>query len=41
MKECDTPESNSTTAEVSLTKNIPMIMLGASSTSTWLTLPQT
>jgi hypothetical protein len=26
MKECDAPESNSTTVEVSLTKNIPMTM---------------
>jgi hypothetical protein len=42
MKECDAPKSNSTTAEVALTKNIPMITSGAywaSSTATWLTLP--
>jgi hypothetical protein len=30
MKECDALESNSTTAEVSLTKNIPMTTSGAS-----------
>jgi hypothetical protein len=30
MKECDTPESNSTTAEVLLMKNIPMTMYRAS-----------
>jgi hypothetical protein len=37
MKECDAPESNSTTAEVLLIKNIPMTMFGtswASSTAT-------
>jgi hypothetical protein len=30
MKECDAAESNNTTAKVSLTKNIPMTMSGAS-----------
>jgi hypothetical protein len=30
MKECDAPESNSTTAEVSLRKSIPMTTSGAS-----------
>jgi hypothetical protein len=30
MKECDAPESNSTTAEVSLTRNIPMTTSRAS-----------
>jgi hypothetical protein len=30
IKECDAPESNSTTTEVSLTKNIPMTTSGAS-----------
>jgi hypothetical protein len=30
MKECVAPESNSITAEVSLTKNMPMTMSGAS-----------
>jgi hypothetical protein len=30
MKECDAPESNSTTADVSLMKNIPMTTSGAS-----------
>jgi hypothetical protein len=30
MKEYDAIESNSTTTEVSLTENIPMIMSGAS-----------
>jgi hypothetical protein len=30
MKECDALESNSTTTEVSLTKNIPMTLSGAS-----------
>jgi hypothetical protein len=30
MKECDAPESNSTTAEMSLTENVPMITSGAS-----------
>jgi hypothetical protein len=30
MKECDAPESNSTTAKVSLMKNIPMTTSGAS-----------
>jgi hypothetical protein len=39
MKECDALESNNTTAKVSLTKNIPMTTSGASSTTTWLTLP--
>jgi hypothetical protein len=42
MKECNAPELNSTTAEVSLMKNIPMTTSrasGASSTTTWLTLP--
>jgi hypothetical protein len=29
MKECDAPESNSTTAEVSLMKNVPMTTSGA------------
>jgi hypothetical protein len=29
MKECDAPESNSTTTEVLLMKNIPMTMSGA------------
>jgi hypothetical protein len=41
MKECDAPESNSTTAEMLLMKNIPMITSGAScaySIATWLTL---
>jgi hypothetical protein len=41
MKENDAPESNSTTAEVSLMKNIPMTTSRAStasSTATWLTL---
>jgi hypothetical protein len=41
MKECDAPESNSTTTEVSLTKNIPMTKFEASwasSTTIWLTL---
>jgi hypothetical protein len=43
MKECDAPESNSTTAEVPLMKNIPMKTYEASwasSTATWLTLPR-
>jgi hypothetical protein len=42
MKECDAPESNSTTTEVSLTRNIPMTISRASwasSTVTWLILP--
>jgi hypothetical protein len=30
MKECDAPELNSTTTEVSLMKNIPRTMIGAS-----------
>jgi hypothetical protein len=30
MKECDAPESNSTTAEVSLMKNVPITTSGAS-----------
>jgi hypothetical protein len=30
IKECNAPESNSTTAKVSLTKNIPMTTSGAS-----------
>jgi hypothetical protein len=30
MKECDAPESNSPTAEVVLTKNIPRTTSGAS-----------
>jgi hypothetical protein len=30
IKECDAPESNNTTAEVSLTKNIPMTNSGVS-----------
>jgi hypothetical protein len=30
MKECDAPESNSTTAERSLTKNVPMTTSRAS-----------
>jgi hypothetical protein len=30
MKECDTPESNSTTAEMSLTENVPMTTTGTS-----------
>jgi hypothetical protein len=33
MKECDAPESNNTTAEVSLMKNVPMTTSGASSTT--------
>jgi hypothetical protein len=33
IKECDAPDSNSTTAEVSLMKNIPMITSGASRAS--------
>jgi hypothetical protein len=43
IKECDAPESNSTTAVVLLMKNIPRITSGASwasSTATWLTIPQ-
>jgi hypothetical protein len=36
---CDAVESNSTTIEVSLMKNIPMTTSGASSITTWLTLP--
>jgi hypothetical protein len=42
MKECDAPESNSITTEVSLMRNIPMTTSGAScaySTVIWLTLP--
>jgi hypothetical protein len=41
-EKCDAPESNSTTAEVSLMRNIPMTTSGASrasSTAAWLTLP--
>jgi hypothetical protein len=34
MKECDALESNNTTAEVSLMKNIPMTTFGASSIAT-------
>jgi hypothetical protein len=34
MKECDAPESNSTTAEMLLTRKIPMTTSGASSTAT-------
>jgi hypothetical protein len=30
MKECNTPESNNTTTEMSLTENIPMTTFGAS-----------
>jgi hypothetical protein len=30
MKECDAPELNSTTVEVSLMKNVPMTTSGAS-----------
>jgi hypothetical protein len=30
MKECDAPESNSTTAEVALMRNIPRATSGAS-----------
>jgi hypothetical protein len=30
MKECNAPESNNTTAEVSLMKNIPLTTSGAS-----------
>jgi hypothetical protein len=30
MKECDAPESNSTTVEMSLMKNVPMTTSGAS-----------
>jgi hypothetical protein len=43
MKECDALESNNTTSEVSLMKNIPMITSEASwasSIATWLTLPR-
>jgi hypothetical protein len=42
MKECDALESNGTTVEVSLMRNIPMTTSGSScisSTATWLTLP--
>jgi hypothetical protein len=42
MKESDAPESNITTMEVALMKNIPMTTYRASyasSTATWLTLP--
>jgi hypothetical protein len=30
MKECDAPESNSTTTKLSLVRNIPMTTFGAS-----------
>jgi hypothetical protein len=42
MKECNAPESNNTTVEVSLMKNIAMTTFEASwasSIATWLTLP--
>jgi hypothetical protein len=39
MKECDAPESNSTTVEVALMKDIPRTTCRAFSTTTWLTLP--
>jgi hypothetical protein len=44
IKECDAPESNSTTVEVALMKNIPRTAFEASwasSIATWLTLPLT
>jgi hypothetical protein len=37
MKECDAPESNSTTAEMLLTENIPMTTSGASLASSTAT----
>jgi membrane-bound ClpP family serine protease len=43
IKECDAPESNNTTTELSLTRNIPMTTSEASwasSIATWLTDPQ-
>jgi hypothetical protein len=39
MKECDAPESNNTTAKMSLTRNIPVTMSEDSSTATWLAFP--
>jgi hypothetical protein len=37
MKECDAPESNNTTVEVSLMRNIPMTTSGASYASSTAT----
>jgi hypothetical protein len=37
MKECDAPESNSTTVEMSLTENVPMTTFGASWASSTMT----